>query len=127
MTLTESSQPDKPRKVRSAWAVAIAADAIQIVILPLFAFGGVSPADTVVDIATAGILSSLLGWHWALLPTLIAELIPGLDLFPTWTAAVGYVTWQRRRSQEDIRDVHARDVTDVRDMNEQRLPGPRSL
>jgi hypothetical protein len=29
------------------------------------------------------------------LPTLLAEMIPGLDLFPTWTAAVFYVTYQR--------------------------------
>ena len=102
----------KSSKVRTAWGVAIAADAIQIIALPLFAFGGLMPADTIVDIATAGVLSSLLGWHWAFLPTLIAELIPGLDLFPTWTAAVAYVTWQRARSAEpDVRDVEARDVT----------------
>jgi hypothetical protein len=41
-----------------------------------------------------------LGWHWAFLPTLAAELIPGLDLFPTWTAAVFFVTRQQVRSDE---------------------------
>lgn len=107
-----------------AWTVAIAADAIQIIVLPLFAFGGLSPADTAVDIAAAAILSSLLGWHWAFIPTLIAELIPGLDLFPTWTAAVAYVTWERGRSKEDIRDIRVQDVTDV---HEQRMPGSGSL
>jgi hypothetical protein len=110
----------KSREVRMAWAVAIAADAIQIIGLPLFALGGVMPADTIVDAAAAVIMCSLLGWHWAFLPTLVAELIPGLDLFPTWTAAVGYVTWQRARSrQEDVRDIR-----DVRDVTEQRLNGP---
>ncbi|HLH30847.1 MAG TPA: hypothetical protein VKY31_06560, partial [Terriglobia bacterium] len=80
--------------------------------LPLFAFGGFSPADSAIDVATAVILCSLLGWHWAFLPTLLAELIPGMDLFPTWTAAVAYVTWRRgAKSHEDIRDVHVRDVT----------------
>jgi hypothetical protein len=77
---------------RKAWFVAIIADAIQIVGMPLFVEGGLSPADSVLDLATAAILSRILGWHWAFLPTLMAELVPGLDLFPTWTAAVYFVT-----------------------------------
>jgi hypothetical protein len=105
----------KSREVRTAWAIALTADAVQIVVLPLFAFGGLSPADTVVDAAAAVILTGLLGWHWAFLPTLLAELIPGLDLFPTWTAAVAYVTWQRAKSpKEDVRDIEARDVPEER-------------
>ncbi|HEY2383162.1 MAG TPA: hypothetical protein VGK48_18455 [Terriglobia bacterium] len=116
----------RSRDVRMAWTVAIAADAIQIIGLPLFAFGGLSPADTLVDVAAAAILSGILGWHWAFIPTLLAELVPGLDLFPTWTAAVAYVTWQRARSsKEDIRDI--RDVRDVTDIHEERMPGNRSL
>ena len=82
----------RPPEHRLAWLVAMAADAIQIFALPLFAGGGLSPADTLLDLATAAILIRCLGWHWAFLPTLFAELIPGLDLFPTWTAAVWYVT-----------------------------------
>ena len=85
---------------RLAWLVAIAADAIQIGALPLFAVGGLSPADVLLDLSVAAILIRLLGWHWAFLPTLLAELVPGLDLFPTWTAAVFYVTRQRVRSEE---------------------------
>ena len=85
---------------RLAWLVAIAADAIQIAALPLFAPGGLSPADTVLDVVTAALLIRLLGWHWAFLPSLIAELMPGFDLFPTWTAAVFYVTCQQVRAGE---------------------------
>jgi hypothetical protein len=85
---------------RMAWLVAILADALQIGALPLFAAGGLSPADTLLDLVVAAILSRLLGWHWAFLPTLLAELVPGLDLFPTWTAAVFYVTRQQTRSEE---------------------------
>jgi hypothetical protein len=85
---------------RLAWIVAMAADAIQIVALPLFVAGGISPADSVLDLIVAAVLIRLLGWHWAFLPTLAAELIPGADLFPTWTAAVWFVTRQRVRSQE---------------------------
>jgi hypothetical protein len=91
---------DSPPKTRFpehrlAWLVAIAADAIQIVGLPFFVEGALSPANTILDVIVAAILTRLLGWHWAFLPGLIGELIPGLDLFPTWTAAVFYVTSRR--------------------------------
>ena len=85
---------------RLAWLVAIAADAIQIGALPLFAAGGLSPADALLDLGVATILIRLLGWHWAFVPTLLAELVPGFDLFPTWAAAVFYVTRQRVRFEE---------------------------
>ena len=94
----DSIKAVKAPEHRLAWLIAIAADALQIVAFPLFAEGGFSPADTVLDIATGVILTKLLGWHWAFLPTLAAELIPGMDLFPTWTAAVFFVTRQRVRS-----------------------------
>jgi hypothetical protein len=77
---------------RKAWFIAILADAIQIIGFPLFAAGGVSPADTLLDVAVGAVLINLLGWHWAFLPTFAAELVPGLDMFPTWTAAVFFVT-----------------------------------
>jgi hypothetical protein len=93
----DSIKAMKAPEHRMAWLVAIAADALQILAFPFFAEGGVSPADTVLDIAVAAILTKLLGWHWAFLPTLAAELVPGLDLFPTWTAAVFFVTRQRVR------------------------------
>jgi hypothetical protein len=105
----------RSRQLRIAWAVAIAADGIQILLLPLFAAGGLSPADTVIDVAVAVILSKLLGWHWAFLPTLIAELFPGLDLFPTWTAAVFYVSWQRARTRQP--DVYAEHLASRRSLN----------
>jgi len=90
----------KSPRHRSAWLIAIAADALQIVALPLFAEGALSPLDTLLDLAVAVALIRLLGWHWAFLPTLAAELVPGLDLFPTWTAAVFFVTRQQVRSQQ---------------------------
>jgi hypothetical protein len=82
----------RSREHRLAWLIAIAADAIQIIGLPVFAPGAISPADTVLDLAVAALLARLLGWHWALLPSFAAELVPGLDLFPTWTAAVFFMT-----------------------------------
>jgi hypothetical protein len=82
----------KTPELRLAWAIAIAADTLQIFALPLFAEGALSPADGVLDLIVAVILTRLLGWHWAFLPTLAAEMVPGLDLIPTWTMAVFYVT-----------------------------------
>lgn len=84
-----------PPRHRLAWLIAVAADAIQLGATPIFFEGAFSPADWVVDIVTGGILAGLLGWHWSFLPTFAAELIPGLDLIPTWTAAVFLVTRQK--------------------------------
>jgi hypothetical protein len=83
---------------RLAWAIAIAADTLQIAAFPFFAEGGLSPADSLLDLIVGFMMIRLLGWHWAFLPTIAAELIPGADLFPTWTAAVWFVTRQRVRA-----------------------------
>jgi hypothetical protein len=85
---------------RLAWLVAMAADVVQIVGFSLFVEGAVSPADAVLDLVVGFILVRLLGWHWAFLPSLAAEMIPGVDLFPTWTAAVWYVTRRKMNPEE---------------------------
>ena len=100
MSLLEYFKSLRSPELRIAWAVALAADVLQVAALPFFAGGGFSPADTVLDVAVAALLVRLLGWHWAFLPSLAAELVPGFDLFPTWTAAVLYVTHQRAHSGE---------------------------
>jgi D-beta-D-heptose 7-phosphate kinase/D-beta-D-heptose 1-phosphate adenosyltransferase len=41
-----------------------------------------------VDLATALLLATLLGWNWALATALVAEAIPGLAAFPTWVMVV---------------------------------------
>ena len=84
----------KTREERLAWLVAIGADALQLAVTPLFAEGALSPADAILDAVVAVALVRLLGWHWAFLPTLLVEAVPGADLFPTWTAAVFFVTRQ---------------------------------
>jgi hypothetical protein len=87
----------KTPEQRLAWLLALGADALQITVLPFFVEGGFSPADVALDAFVAISLIRLLGWHWAFLPTMMAELVPGFDLFPTWTAAVFYVTRQQVR------------------------------
>ncbi len=68
--------------------LAVAADALQIFVFPVFAEGVLSPADDVLDIAIAAVLVHLLGWHWEFLPTFAAKLVPGVDLVPFWTLSV---------------------------------------
>jgi len=86
---------------RVAWTVAIAADALQIFAFPFFAEGAMSPADSALDLIVAFVMIRLLGWHWAFLPTAAAKLIPGADLFPTWTTAVWFVTRQQIRENSN--------------------------
>lgn len=81
-----------PLRVWTARGVAMAADAIQIAIFPLFVPGGISPVNDALDIAVAVIIIGLLGWNWAFLPSAIAEVVPFLDLVPSWTAAVLFAT-----------------------------------
>jgi len=100
MKLFDFLKSVKAPEHRLAWLVAIAVDAIQIGFLPLFAAGGLSPADVALDVLAVLVLVELLGWHWAFLPTIGAELVPGFDLFPTWTAAVFFVTRARVHSGE---------------------------
>ncbi len=81
-----------PRRIRAARALAMVADLLQIGLFPIFIEGGLSLPNDVVDVAVGAILTWLVGWHWAFLPSLLAELVPGLNLAPTWTAAVLFAT-----------------------------------
>jgi hypothetical protein len=100
MAMIDHFRALKSPEHRLAWLVAVAIDGLQIAALPFFAAGGLSPADTVLDIVAAAILIRLLGFHWAFLPSLLVELMPGFDLFPTWTAAVFFVTRQQMHPEE---------------------------
>jgi hypothetical protein len=72
---------------RAAIVWAIVADAVQIVVFPLFAEGAISPLDDILDLIVMVALVRLIRWPWEFLPSFIAELVPGLDLVPFWTLA----------------------------------------
>src|SRR5437016_14457874 len=96
--MSEDATPLSSRtRFRVAMILAMAADALQIFVFPLFAEGALSPADDVLDVALAAVLVHLLGWHWEFLPAFLAELVPGVDLVPFWTAAVAnvYRKWKQ--------------------------------
>lgn len=88
-------------RIRAARLIAIAADAIQIAILPAFAGGVFSIVNNVLDVAVAILMVGLVGWHFAFLPSFVAELVPGLDLVPTWTLAVWFATRGRKADPGD--------------------------
>ena len=71
--------------------LAIIADALQIVVFPLFVEGGLSPADDILDFGVGAVMVHLLGWHWEFLPSFFAKLVPGVDLVHFWTMAVASV------------------------------------
>jgi hypothetical protein len=71
-----------------ALAVAGVADIVQIVLFPMFVEGALSPFEDALDIAVAIALLVILGFRWRLAFAFALELVPGADLFPTWTAVV---------------------------------------
>jgi len=90
--------PAEPRvRRRIALAIAIAADAAQLAIFPAFFSGAASPLADGLDVVVGILMVVLVGWHIAFLPSFVVELLPGVDLFPTWTIAVLVATRARRR------------------------------
>ena len=76
-------------RVALAFGAAILADVAQLVLGPL----GWLWADEVIDVATTIIVSVVIGFHPLLLPTFIIELVPVVDVLPTWAACV--LAWLR--------------------------------
>lgn len=96
-------------RFRAAMVLAIVADALQIIVFPLFVEGALSPADDVLDFGVAAILINLLGWHWEFLPSFLAKLVPGVDLVPFWTMAVANVYRKSKQiavTEEESRQQH---------------------
>jgi len=89
--------PERPARRRIALAIAVVADAAQLAIFPAFFSGAASPLADGLDVAVGILMVVLLGWHIAFLPSFVVELLPGIDLFPTWTIAVLVATRARRR------------------------------
>jgi hypothetical protein len=82
---------------RAAMVLAVIADALQIIVFPVFVEGALSPADDVLDFGVAALLVHLLGWHWEFLPSFLVKLVPGVDLVPFWTMAVANVYRKSKR------------------------------
>jgi hypothetical protein len=83
------------RRIWIAYAVAGAADGLQMWLSPL----AISGLDDVLDIAVMVILTRVLGFHLLLLPTFVVEMIPVAGLMPTWVACTVAVVALRKREQ----------------------------
>jgi hypothetical protein len=84
----------KPR-IRMAYTLAIAADALQLLLGPI----GWTFADEIIDIAAAVAIARTIGFHPLLLPTFVLEFLPIADLLPTWTGCVALVVMFRRKQE----------------------------
>jgi len=85
---------------RAAMLLAIVADALQLLVFPLFVEGALSPADDLLDLAVGAAMVRLLGWHWEFLPSFFAKLVRGVELVPFWTMAVASV-WRKAKLAAD--------------------------
>jgi len=85
---------------KTAMMLAVAADAIQIGLFPVFGPGFLSVADVVLDFLAFAVFWRLVGWHPALLPGFLFESIPLVDLAPTWTIAVWIAIKRNSRHTE---------------------------
>jgi hypothetical protein len=85
------------RRFQAAMIIAILADAVQLVFLPLFVEGAGSPADDFLDLGVGAALLGLLGWQVEFLPSFLAKLVPGVDLVPLWTLSVANVYRRSKR------------------------------
>ena len=79
-------------RVKAARILAVVADLVQLGFFPILIEGFPSPFNDILDIGVSVAMIVLLGWHWAFLPSIVTKLLPGLDLIPTWTAAVLFAT-----------------------------------
>jgi hypothetical protein len=81
-----------------ALTVAVVADGLQILLLPVaWTF-----AESAVDVVAMALTVRLLGFHLLLLPTFAVELIPVVDTLPTWTACVAAVIFLRAREAKKV-------------------------
>jgi len=82
--------PLSQSRIRAAWVIALAVDAIQI---PANATGPVGwLLGAGLDVVTMMVMWAMLGFHWAFLPSFLTEGIPYLNLAPFWTLAVALAT-----------------------------------
>jgi hypothetical protein len=87
---------------RLALAVAGAADFLQIVMFPAFGWGAFSPVQDTLDAVVAVILMAVCGFRWQWVLAFMMELMPGLDLLPTWTMVVALMPVQSEGAQPYI-------------------------
>jgi hypothetical protein len=92
-----------PTRKRVALAVAALSDLAQWFFFPVLVEGAASPFEIALDACTALIILLIVGFQWRLALALVTELVPGLDMFPTWTAVVLSLPTTGRKKVEQPR------------------------
>src|SRR5262245_25588656 len=85
-------------RIKSAYAIAIATDVVQFALGPF----GWTFADEILDVIALIATTRLLGFHPLLLPTFIIEVVPVLDVLPTWTGCVALVVALRKKQSSSM-------------------------
>jgi hypothetical protein len=80
------------QRIGAAFAVAIFTDVAQMLLGPLGWVG----LDQALDVFAMAVTVGLLGFHPLLLPSFLLELLPVVDVLPTWTACAALVVAHRR-------------------------------
>jgi hypothetical protein len=75
-----------PRQKALAIGIAGFVDLLQVVVFPAFGEGFFSPLQDALDFLTAILLVAICGFKWQFVAGFMLELVPGVSLFPTWTA-----------------------------------------
>jgi len=91
-----------PTRLRAAWIIAIAVDALQLGLFPITLTLS-TWLDKPLDLIAMSVLWYLVGWHWALLPTFVVELVPFVELVPTWTLALWLISRKQKAQIKTIR------------------------
>jgi hypothetical protein len=104
---TPATATEKPARIvtstqaRLAMGLAILVDLMQapatVAQLSIALAAPVEVVDMAIDAIVAIVMTRLLGFHWALAPGFLAEIVPVVDIAPSWTLAVFAVTRARKR------------------------------
>jgi len=81
-------------RIKAAYAVAVATDVLQFALGPF----GWAFVDEILDVIALILTTRLLGFHPLLLPTFLLELVPLVDVLPTWTGCVALVVATRKKA-----------------------------
>jgi hypothetical protein len=120
-----------------AFGVAVVADLLELPITYIesfhfqiiFLFGEFM--DIILDFAVMGIMTLLLGWNWAFLPSFFIEVIPEVDICPSWVASVAYVVMQKKKKEQELKQAQTPPATPEADAlevaGEPAAPRPASV
>ena len=114
LTRRFAAPPLTRTRIVLAVAIAVIADFLQVVLLPL----EWALVQQIVDVVAMVLIIPVLGFHPLLLPTFLVEFIPMVDMLPTWTGCVVAVIALRKRAQRTMPSVQTETPDDQKTLPE---------